>query len=199
MAKPHVDIVYPGVITSLAREDFAEGDLQEVLQALGRLSEASDQPGLLAGTISGLIQALGVWLRVLKSGSDLLLERNEQSSQERQRLVEEIAELRRREQLDPHAGPARLRLLESMHRLDEEGFKAEEGLRREQLTAKQQIMESYAELVKQLGRLDQLGIAHPPLPPLAKLFEFLDAPRPRMVLIAHAAEVLESALPPRIP
>lgn len=199
MAKPYVDIVCPGAITSLAREDYVEGDLQEILLVLGRLSAGSDQPGLLASTISGLIQNLGVWLRVLKSGQDLVLERAEQSAQERQRLVEEIAELRRREQLDPHAGPSRLRLLDSMHRLDEDGFKAEEAMRREQLTAKQEIMEGYGELMRQLGRLDQLGVAHPPLPALEKLFEFLNAPRPRLVLIAQAAEALEAPPQPRIP
>jgi hypothetical protein len=200
MAAPFLHITSAGAITSSALADQSEGELREILQATARLvRESSAVPEIVQAEISRSVQAIETWLRLLKSGLDEFSMQRQRIDNERQRLSREVLELRRWEGCDPTARQLRLRVEDSLHKVGQDELKLIENWRKEQLAAKEAVLELHGELVKHMGRLSQLGIPHGPLSSAQDLFGFLDHSAPREVLIINPPLVVETILPPRLP
>ncbi len=200
MAAPHIEIIEPGVVMSRAKEDLAEGELRTTIQVLSNLvRDRVSVPEIVQAEIARSVQSIETWLRLLKSGLDEFQRQQSRLDTERRRLQEEVLDLRRREGWDPSAHQLRLRTADSLHKVGQDELKLVENWRKEQLSAKEAVLEAHGLLLKHAGRLDQLGMPRGDLPSAQALFDFIDCAPPREVLIINPPLVIETILPPRLP
>lgn len=189
MTAPYLRIIDPGAVWSWALEDRSEAEFRETLALLSRLCMPVGSPG--ARQLSCDLQVLETWLRALKASQEQFRTRSADLDAERQRLRDEIQEMRRREAWDPGSMRLRLQLEDSLHRLAQDLSRLQESSHRSETEAKKYLLESYTRIKNQFTDLD--------LPAVNALLAFLECDPPRRVLIIHDPEPFAFSLPERFP